>query len=72
MAVLVGRWTGGMGEGITIGLDGMGRASVIGTQMAGLHGATYTFTLLNTKITIDVLTVRSYHVYGTSSRRLCT
>ena len=37
--VLVGHWTGSMGEGIAIGFDGMERANIIGTKMAGLLGA---------------------------------
>ena len=38
LIVLVGRWTGSMGEGIAIGFDGIGRAAVIGSRMAGLAG----------------------------------
>ncbi len=41
VAVLFGRWTGSMGEGVAIALDGMGRATVFGTAMAGLRGALY-------------------------------
>ena len=37
VAVLVGRWTGSMGEGVAIGLDGMERATVFGSAMAGLR-----------------------------------
>jgi C-terminal processing protease CtpA/Prc len=36
--VLVGRWTGSMGEGLAIGFDAIG-ARVVGTRMAGLRGA---------------------------------
>lgn len=36
--VLVGRWTGSMGEGIAIGFAALG-AEVLGTPMAGLKGA---------------------------------
>ncbi|TPV96551.1 MAG: hypothetical protein B7733_04105 [Myxococcales bacterium FL481] len=39
LVVLVGRWTGSMGEGLAIGLQGMGRAQLVGTRMAGLRGA---------------------------------
>ena len=38
--VLVGRWTGSMGEGLAIGFDAIG-ARVVGTRMAGLRGAVY-------------------------------
>ena len=39
MIVLAGHWTGSMGEGMTIALDGMQRATIVGTRMAGLLGA---------------------------------
>ena len=65
VAVLVGRWTGSMGEGLTIGLDAMQRATVIGTPMAGLRGATYGTTLPHTRIEVRVPAERLYHVRGT-------
>jgi hypothetical protein len=40
VTVLVGRWTGSMGEGLAIGFDAIG-AEVAGTRMAGLLGAVY-------------------------------
>lgn len=45
VAVMVGKWTGSMGEGMAIGLDGMGRATVIGGEMSRLGGAMHDFTL---------------------------
>lgn len=65
MVVLVDRWTGSMGEGIAIGLDAMQRATIVGTAMAGLRGATYGFTLRHTGIGIRVPAERLYHVRGT-------
>jgi len=65
VAVLVGRWTGSMGEGLAIGLDGMERATVIGTPMAGLRGALYNHTLPNTGIEIRIPAERLYHIDGT-------
>lgn len=65
MVLLVGRWTGSMGEGITIGLDAMQRATIVGTAMAGLRGATYGVTLPHTGIGIRVPAERLYHVNGT-------
>jgi carboxyl-terminal processing protease len=41
LVVLVSRWTGSMGEGMAIGLDGMHRATVVGTRMAGLNGGVF-------------------------------
>ncbi len=64
IAVLVGRWTGSMGEGITIGLDAMQRAMIIGSPMAGLLGATYVTTLPNTGFEVRVPAERLYHVGG--------
>ena len=65
MAALVGRWTGSMGEGVAIALDGMKRASVFGSPMAGLRGAIETRTLKHTKIPVRVPAERLYHVDGT-------
>lgn len=65
MVVLVARWTGSMGEGIAIGLDGMARATVIGTSMAGLVGATYQHTMRRTGFSATIPAERLYHVSGT-------
>ena len=65
MAVLVGRWTGSMGEGVAIALDGMERADVFGSPMAGLRGAIETLDLKHTKIPVRVPAERLYHVDGT-------
>lgn len=62
--ILVGRWTGSMGEGIAIGFDGMKRAKIIGTPMAGLIGAVSNFQLSETKIGFQIPTERLYHVNG--------
>src|ERR1043166_4311353 len=45
IVVLVDRWTGSMGEWMAIGRDGIHRAAVVGTRMAGLAGAIDDFTL---------------------------
>ena len=63
--VLVGHWTGSMGEGIAIGFDGMKRAQVIGTKMAGLIGAISNFKLNETQIGYQFPTERLYHINGT-------
>jgi len=65
VAVLVGRWTGSMGEGVAIGLDGMDRATVFGTAMAGLRGALHSHSLKHTGIQVRVPAERLYHVDGT-------
>lgn len=65
VAVLVGRWTASMGEGVAIGLDGMHRARVFGSLMAGLRGGIYSRKLTHTKISVQVPAERLYHVDGT-------
>ena len=65
LAVLVDRWTGSMGEGVAIGLDGMKRATVIGTRMAGLCGATSDVTLPRSAIGVAFPTERLFHLDGT-------
>lgn len=65
LLLLVGHWTGSMGEGIAIGFDGFGRAKIIGTKMAGLLGAIEGFSLTNTYIGFQIPTERLYHINGT-------
>lgn len=65
VAVLVGRWTASMGEGVAIGLDAMQRGTVFGSAMAGLRGATYSRSLMHTKISVQIPAERLYHVDGT-------
>ncbi|HJW40450.1 MAG TPA: S41 family peptidase [Rhizomicrobium sp.] len=65
LVVLVNRWTGSMGEGMAIGLDGMKRATVVGTRMADLCGATSQFMLPKNGIGVDFPTERLYHLDGT-------
>lgn len=62
--ILVGHWTGSMGEGIAIGFDGMKRAKVIGTKMAGLLGAISNFQMTETKIGYQFPTERLYQING--------
>jgi len=65
LVVLCDRWTGSMGEGMTIGLDAMHRAKIVGTRMAGLCGATEVFTLPQSRIGARFPTLRLYHLNGT-------
>jgi carboxyl-terminal processing protease len=64
LVILVDHWTGSVSEGVTIGFDGMKRATVIGTEMAGLNGAVETFQLPNTNIGVNITTERLYHING--------
>jgi len=65
MIVLVGRWTGSMGEGLAVGLDGMERATVVGSPMARLRGAVSERDLPNTGIAVRIPTERLMHIDGT-------
>ncbi len=65
VVVLVNRWTGSMGEGIAIGLDGMKRATIVGTQMARLNGGIFNMQLPNTKIGVNYAGERLNHINGT-------
>ena len=64
VVILVGYWTSSMGEGIAIGFDGMKRADIVGTKMAGLLGEIYTFETPETKIPFSFPCVQLQHVNG--------
>ena len=55
--VLVGRWTGSMGEGLAIGFATLG-ADVRGSMMAGLNGSVEGLPIGNTDLTIKLPTER--------------
>ena len=65
LIVMVGHWTGSMGEGIAIGFDAMKRGDVLGTKMAGLIGAIYILKMPNTEIGYSIPVEKMYHVNGT-------
>lgn len=65
VVVLVNHWTGSMGEGLAIGMDGMKRATIVGTEMARLVGATNTIKLPHTGIGVTFPTEKLFHVNGT-------
>ncbi|KAA5804992.1 hypothetical protein F1654_03070 [Alkalicaulis satelles] len=64
VVVLVGRWTGSMGEGIAIGFDHAAGAPVMGSRMAGLRGAVYDFVLPHTGWAVKLPAERLSHVDG--------
>lgn len=64
LVLLVGRWTGSVGEGITIGFDALKRATVIGTPMAQLMGGIYNYTMPNTGIGFSFPAEKLFHVNG--------
>src|SRR5688572_10835335 len=64
VVVLVNHWTGSMGEGIAIGMDGMRRATTVGTEMARLAGATSGIRLPHTGIGVTFPTEKLFHING--------
>lgn len=65
VVVLVGRWTGSMGEGLAIGFDGARRGDVFGTDMARLAGGVQDYTLSHTGFPLRLPAYSLAHVYGT-------
>ena len=63
VSVLVGRWTGSMGEGMALGFDALG-VPVVGSAMAGLLGAIYDYPLPNTGLILKLPAERMAHVDG--------
>lgn len=68
LVILCDHWTGSIAEGITIGFDALKRpnTTIIGTAMARLKGAVYTFEMPNTKIRFTFPVERLYHVNGSA------
>ncbi len=64
LVVLVGNWTGSMGEGIAIGFDAMHRATIVGTKMAGLLGEIFSFETPEFKIPFSFPCVQLQTVEG--------
>jgi C-terminal processing protease CtpA/Prc len=65
IVVLVNHWTASMGEGMAIGLDGMKRATIVGTRMAGLNGGIFNLELPHTKIGVTYAGEKLNHINGT-------
>jgi carboxyl-terminal processing protease len=64
VVVLVGRWTGSMGEGLAIGLDAIRGAPVLGEPMAHLLGALGELALPNSGIVVRIPVEKIFHVDG--------
>lgn len=65
VVVLVGRWTGSMGEGLAIGLNAIRGAPVLGQPMAHLLGANGEIVLPHSKIVVRIPTEKLFHIDGT-------
>ncbi len=64
LAVLAGRWTGSMGEGMAVGFDGLRRGRVFGSPMAGLAGGVCGFELPGSGISLRIPTYNLMHISG--------
>lgn len=64
IVVLVNHWSASMAEGFAMGLDGMGRATVVGTRMAGLGAAISRTDLPHIKMSVQISSEPVYHVNG--------
>jgi len=65
IVVLVGRWTGSMGEGMAVGFDGMNRAEIVGTEMKRLAGSDFDFKFDYQNFGYKLILQRLYHIDGT-------
>jgi len=64
LVLLVNHWTGSVAEGIVVGFDAFKRATIIGSKMAGLNGAIYSYQMPNTKIGFNFPVEKLFHVKG--------
>lgn len=64
MVVLVGKWTGNIGESLAIGLDGMKRAKIIGTEMGKKAGITAGYSFKNSSYGYRIPIDKLYHLNG--------
>lgn len=65
VVILVGRWTGSMGEGLAIGFEGMERAKIVGTEMERLAGEMTGFYLKHQDYSYQLSFAKLYHINGT-------
>lgn len=65
VVILVGRWTGSMGEGLAIGFEGMGRAEIVGSEMERLAGEMNGFSFKNQSFGYRLSTAKLFHINGT-------
>lgn len=62
--VLVGRWTGSMGEGLAVGFEGINRAEIVGSEMERLAGEMNGFSFKNQNYGYRLSTAKLYHING--------
>ena len=64
VVVLVGRWTGSMGEGLAIGFEGMQRGEIVGSEMEKLAGGVSSFSFKNQTYGYRISTEKLFHING--------
>jgi len=64
VVILVGRWTGSMGEGLAIGMEAAAGATVMGTEMERLAGGMYDFSFAHRNFGYQLAMEKIYHVNG--------
>ena len=69
VVVLVGRWTGSMGEGLAIGFEGTDRAQIVGTEMERLAGEMNGFNFIHQKYGFRLSTAKLFHINGTAREK---
>ena len=62
--VLVGRWTGSMGEGLAIGMEALGAGIIVGTEMERLAGEISGFSFRHQNYGYQLSTAKLYHING--------
>jgi len=65
VVILVGRWTGSMGEGLAIGFEGMKRAKIVGSEMGRLAGEMNGFSFKNQSFGYRLSTAKLFHINDT-------
>lgn len=70
VVVLVDRFSVSMAEGFAMGMDGMGRATVVGTRMAGLGAGLFRAHLEHIDADVQLSAEPVYHVDGTPRWKL--
>ncbi|UTW60820.1 hypothetical protein KFE98_12375 [bacterium SCSIO 12741] len=65
VVILVGRWTGSMGEGLAIGFEGMGRAIIVGSEMERLAGEMNGYSFVHQNFGYRISTAKLFHIDGT-------
>lgn len=69
VVILVGRWTGSMGEGFAIGMAGMEAATIVGTEMERLAGEMNGFGFQHLNFGYRLSTAKLYHTDGTAREK---